>query len=225
MSTPESPVAAARVVFWLEARRAMILLSTVLRVNKWMVTAVNGFDVPGWLEAASAVEGDLAQLTAALTEAQFHAPPRDGGWSVGYCIEHLVLTGQAFLQKWDPALKEAGKEGFQGEQRFRYEWWQRLLLRYTENPSRLKYKAPPPLVPSSRHSMEKTVARFQGMHRELANRVAVSRGLDVRRTKVQSPFVSWIWYGLGFSFDLALAHERRHLDQAWRVRRQLTDGR
>jgi hypothetical protein len=190
-----------------------------------MVTAVSGFDIPGWLEAASAVEADLAQLTAALTEAQFHAPPRGGGWSVGYCIEHLVLAGQAFLRNWDLALQEADKKGLPVEGQFRYEWWQRLLLRYTENPSRLRSKTPPAFVPSSRHSMENTVARFHAMHRELANRVAVSRGLDVRRTRVQSPFVSWIWYGLGFSFDLALAHERRHLDQAWRVGRQLTRGR
>jgi hypothetical protein len=51
--------------------------------------------------------------------------------------------------------------------------------------------------------MKKTIGRFLNMHQELARRVADSRGLDVRRTKVQSPFASWIWYPLGLSFDLA----------------------
>jgi len=188
-----------------------------------MITVVNGFDLPECLEAAAAIEADLTQLTTTLTEAQFHAPPRTGGWSVGYCIEHLVLTGQAFLPKWDMALKEAAQKEWHGEKRFRYCWWQRQILHYAENPSRLKHKTAPPFVPYSRHSIEETVGRFLGMHQELVRRVASSRGLDVRRTKIQSPFVSWIRHALGFSFDLALAHERRHLCQAWRVRQRLMD--
>jgi len=66
------------------------------------------------------------------------------------------------------------------------------------------------------------VDRFLEMHQGLAGRLIASQGLNVRRTKVQSPFSLWLWYPLGFSFDLALAHERRHLSQAWRVHRQLT---
>jgi hypothetical protein len=71
--------------------------------------------------------------------------------------------------------------------------------------------------------MKETIARFLAMHQELASRMAKSRGLDARRTKVQSSFASGIWYSLGFSFDLALAHERRHFWQAWQVRRMLVD--
>ena len=188
-----------------------------------MATVLTGFDLPGCLQAAAAIEADLTQLTTALTEAQFHAPTRTGGWSVGYCIEHLVLTGEAFLPKWDMALKEAAKREHHGEPAFRYAWWQRKILQSVENPSKLKRKTTPPFVPYSRHSIEETVARFLGMHQEFAHRVAASRGLDVRRTNVQSPFVTWIRCALGFSFDLALAHERRHLCQAWQVRRQLLE--
>ena len=143
---------------------------------------------------------------------------------MGYCIEHLVLTGQAFLPTWDAALNKADEMERHDSAGFPYTWWQSKILDYAENPGRLRLKTPPPFVPYSRHSIAETVSRFLGMHRELASRVARSRGLDVRRAKVQSPFTSWIWYAVGFSFDLALAHERRHLHQAWRVRRQLIDG-
>jgi hypothetical protein len=53
---------------------------------------VRQFDQAMWLEEATAIESDLSSLVAGLTEAQFHAPPRDGGWCVGHCIEHLLLT-------------------------------------------------------------------------------------------------------------------------------------
>ena len=64
--------------------------------------------------------------------------------------------------------------------------------------------------------------RFLDMHQGLTGRLIASQDLDVRRTRVQSPFSVWLSYPLGFSFDLALAHERRHLSQAWRVHRQVT---
>lgn len=185
-----------------------------------MPTPINGFEVAGCLETAAAIEAEINRLANALTEAQFHAPSRSGGWSPGYCIEHLVLVGRAFLPKWDAAMEAAAKTPDRAI--LPYGWWQRRVLSYTESPSIMKHKAPLSLVPCSRHSIGETVARFLSMHRELARRVVVSHELDVRRTKVQSPLFPWLSCALGFSFDLALAHERRHLSQAWRVHRQLT---
>jgi len=185
-----------------------------------MASVSNGFDVTRCLEAASAIEADVNRLASVLTEGQFHAPSRGGGWSVGYCIEHLILTGQAYFPKWDIAIETAVESPVTGS--LPYGWWQRRILSYAEDPSRFRKKAPSELVPCSRHSVERTVARFLEMHHGLTGRVIASQGLDVKRIKVQSPFFLWLWYPLGFSFDLALAHERRHLAQAWRVQRQLT---
>jgi hypothetical protein len=181
------------------------------------------FTVAGCQWAMEAIEADLNKLASALTEAQFQAPPRTGGWSVGHCIEHLVLTGNEFVLKWDLALKKARANGFHPPASFRYPWWQRAVLRATEPPYRLKTKTTQSFSPCSRRSMEETIHRFLSMHQEVANRLESSRVVNTEGIKVQSPFASWIWYPLGFSFDLALAHERRHLWQAWQVRRQLID--
>jgi hypothetical protein len=199
----------------------MIAGGAISRIHQRMGTVASGFEVAACLEAAAAIEADLIQLTGALTESQFHAPPRTGGWSVGFCIEHLLLTGQTLLPRWEIALKDAANRNLHGEERYQYRWWQRKLLEYVEDPSTFRRKTAPTFVPYSRRTIGDTVGRFLRMHEEFANTVAAARGLDVRRTKVQSPFVSWIRYAVGFSFDLALAHERRHLAQARRISRQL----
>ena len=182
---------------------------------------VREFDSTECLEAVAAVEADLSCLISSLNEVQFHAPPRAGGWSIAYCIEHLALSGQAFLSRWDWALKEAASRQYHSEGPFHYSWWQRRLLRFAEPPYKLKTKTREPFVPRSRRPMSETVARFLGIHQDFARLVASSRGLDVARVKIQSPFASSISYPLGFSFDLALAHERRHLWQARQVREHL----
>jgi hypothetical protein len=188
-----------------------------------MVTVWSGFDRTVCLNTAAAIEADLARLTADLTEAQFHAPPRTGGWSVAYCIEHLVLTGEAFLPKWDLALREGPQRPNSEEEAFHYSWWQRRFLEFLATPGMLKLKAPPRSEPCCRYPRNKTIERFLHMHQEFASRVSSSRGLDLKRTKVRSPFIHWVRYAAGFSFDLTLAHERRHLEQAWRIRHQMLE--
>jgi len=67
--------------------------------------------------------------------------------------------------------------------------------------------------------LEETVRRFLKMHDEQGSRLSATQGLDAAGIQVKSPFISSIPYPLGLSFDLALAHERRH---SWQqLRRQL----
>jgi hypothetical protein len=187
-----------------------------------MDTKPSAFEIPKCLQGIAAVEADLEHLTAKLTECQFQAPPRSGGWSIGYCIEHLTLTGNRFLAEWSTALHRAPSNGHHSHEPVAYSWMQRRILEFAEPPYRIKIKTTSPFIPCSRRSMEETVRRFLKMHYEFAGIVPSSQGRDTSRIKVQSPFLSSIRYSLGMSFDLALAHERRHLWQAWQVRTQLT---
>jgi DinB family protein len=175
------------------------------------------------LMAAEAIEQDLCRLVTNLKETQFHAASPSGGWSVAYCIEHLVLAGHAYLPKWDLALKEASGRGHCRGGPFPYQWWYSLMLAACEPPYRIRTRTTWAFTPCSRQSIEETLSHFSSMHRELARRIERSTDVDAARARVQSPFVAWISYPLGFSFDLALAHERRHLWQAWQVRRQFVD--
>jgi len=182
-----------------------------------MPTIPSEYDASRCLRTITEIEADLGQLTARLTECQFQAPPRTGGWSVAYCVEHLILTGNAFLSEWDAALAS----GRRGEGPFRYSRLGRLILRFFEPPYRMRVKTTERFAPCCRRPKDETIRRFLKMHHELAARVSASRELDAVGIKVKSPFASWIRYPLGLSFDLALAHERRHLWQAWQVSRQL----
>jgi hypothetical protein len=176
-------------------------------------------------KALARIEAELNELASTLTEGQFQAPPRAGGWSVGYCLEHLVLTGHRFLESWDLAMKTSRSNGCHGNKSPRYRWWQRAVLQLTEPPYRMKTRTSRLFVPCARRSMQETIHRFLSMHQGVAERLQSSRGLDIAGTKVQSPFATWVWYPLSFSFDLALAHERRHLWQVQQVRRKLINQR
>src|SRR5262249_27412667 len=60
-------------------------------------------------------------------------------------------------------------------------------------------------------------SEFQRWQDEIAARLRESNGLDLRRAKYVWPFWPVKW-SLGASFQLLLAHERRHIWQARQVR-------
>lgn len=188
-----------------------------------MPKRLSGFKPSDCLSAAAAIEADVRRLACGLTEAQFHAPSKAGGWSVGFCLEHLILAGQAFLPKWDAALRKNTGECAGCDHYYPYPWYEQAFLRSIEPPYKIRTKTAHFATPSSHRPIEDTIRRFFLMHRELTHRIELAGKTNPVRTKVQSPFASWLRYPLGFSFDLALVHERRHLWQAWQVRREYAE--
>ena len=199
----------------------MIGFGLLLRIKVRMTTVADEFNASACLRALAAIDENLHQLVSVLTEAQFQAPPRTGGWSVGHCIEHLVLSGRAFVACWDIAMDAVPTKDSRSRKASVYQWWRRSLLRAVEPPCRFTTKTSRALMPCSRRSKAETLDRFRNMHVEVARRVEIGRELHADRIRVRSPIASWIRHPFGFSVDLALAHERRHLWQAWEVRRQL----
>lgn len=181
-----------------------------------------GFRVSGCLESMASVEEAVASLTADLTESQFHAPAQGGGWSIGHCIEHIVLAGSAMLPIWDVAIRNARAASHSHTpSETAYGWLQRLLLRAVRNESCLRRKTSASLEPCSRASIRDSLAQLRSTHHEVTRRLEAARTLDTKHSKVASPIAPWMRHALGCSFDLVIAHELRHLKQATRAKGML----
>ncbi len=168
------------------------------------------FHYARWLEELWANETRLRALAARLDDAAFAKAPQPGAWSPAAAIEHLILTTRAFLPIWDQAL-EAAKPG-KGEAK--YAWWEQKLADMLEPPYRIKAKTMPAFEPKSQHSRDEIVELFLASHELVKQRAEILRERDIAKLNVASPFASWMKYNIAFSFDLLLAHERRHLWQA-----------
>jgi hypothetical protein len=83
----------------------------------------------------------------------------------------------------------------------------------------LKFKAPKVYRPLPDQPKAKVVSAFTAIHDQLLELIAKSNGLDLARIRVGSPF-RYVTFSLGQRFALLAAHDRRHLRQAWTVRRQ-----
>lgn len=84
---------------------------------------------------------------------------------------------------------------------------------------KLKFKAPTVYRPPANQPKDKVVAEFIAIHNELLGLISRANGLDLARIKIRTPFPI-VKFSLGQRFALLAAHDRRHLRQAWDVRRR-----
>lgn len=178
-----------------------------------------------WDELRAAGE-EAEELVAGLTPDQLRWRPEPDRWSVAECLEHLVLTGEVYLEALDPVIEEARERGRVARGDYRPTLVGRWLTRLLEPPPGLPVPSPPVVVPggAAQPTPEGDVsgegeplADFLALRGRLAERLAAADGLDLRRVRMSSPFFSLIRFDLGSAFRVIAAHERRHLWQARRV--------
>jgi hypothetical protein len=169
------------------------------------------------------------EVAGSLTPSQLWQRPRPKRWSVGECLDHLVLAGDSYLEVLDEAITGAARaENASTTGEPRPNVLERILLHGLEPPARIRIPAPARIRPRRPHSAVEPAstenddpadprARFQEKRQDYARRLEAAEGLDLEGVKVRSPFVRWIHISLDTAFRIVSGHERRHLAQAERA--------
>ncbi|MBZ5578476.1 MAG: DinB family protein [Acidobacteriia bacterium] len=163
--------------------------------------------------------GEQAKAVAAgLTETQFTWRPAPQDWSIQECLGHLTMVGQHQIRLIESAVQHARVRGITGSGPFRYGWIERAILRQTEPPARRRFSAPRRFRPVHGQPVTAILPTFLHVQREFIRLTAQSDGLDLARVKVATPITRFLKLSLGIMLAQQAAHERRHLEQARRVR-------
>jgi hypothetical protein len=152
--------------------------------------------------------------------------PQAGSWSIAECLDHLATGNRVYLLAMqEPANRARAsrqlrcrpvKPGWIGQLFVRMlepppTWWSRM-----ESPRSIRPRKAPPLA--------ETFAGFMASHADLRAFLRAHADLDLTSIRFPNPFVRGIRFSLATGLHALTAHERRHLWQAWRVRRQLQSG-
>lgn len=161
---------------------------------------------------------DTRALTQPLTREQFNWHAEPGEWSIGQCLDHLNVTGFLLLPRLETAVERGRAEGLTGSPPFRYGPFGRLFSYMMRPNPRLRLSTPRAYAPAMQHEPELVVPRFMDLQQRLEHVVHEADGLDLKRIRLSSPVRRLMRFSLGIWLDATLAHERRHLVQAQRVR-------
>ena len=176
-------------------------------------------DLADCMDQLDEIDTDAKGLVAGLSEEQFHWSPVASRWSIAQCLVHLVIVGRIYLPILDETIEQGRADDLTARGPYHYGFIERWFVNSTEPPPSIRLRTPAAARPPDDHPIEQVVAQFRAVQEELRQRIRAANGLDLARVKVTSPFVRALKMGLGSCFLFLAAHERRHLWQAWQVRR------
>lgn len=169
------------------------------------------------------VAAEARELANGLDEARFNWRPAPGQWSIEECLAHLIMVGQWEVKAIDRAIEDARARGLTGEGPFRYGPIERWVIDLTRPPVRRKFPAPRRFQPLHGQPVTAVLPTFLHLQRQLQMLSERADGLDLARVKVSTPISRFFRISLGAMLAQIAAHERRHLDQARRVRDLLAE--
>jgi hypothetical protein len=157
-------------------------------------------------------------LTRGLNEGQFNWRPDAQAWSIEECLAHLTIVGQHEIRLIERAIQDARSQNLTAHGPFRYGWLERTVLRETEPPVRRRFSAPRRFRPVHGQPITAILPTFLHVQRQFSQLSRQAEGLDLARVKVPTPISRFLKLSLGIALAQAAAHERRHMEQARRVR-------
>jgi hypothetical protein len=177
-------------------------------------------DIAALQDAYTANERDARQLIDGLTDAEGIWRPAPGSWSIAECLDHLAVGNRVYIAAMRPAAERARREG-----RLRRGpatpgaiggWFVRTL----EPPARRKMRAPGKIVPRDAPPLADAAAAFFASHEQVVRFLDEYAAIDLAGVRFQNPFIGALRFSLATGLHVLAAHERRHLLQAWNVRRR-----
>jgi|SRR6185295_2484523 len=178
--------------------------------------------IEGYRRQLDAIESDARDLLTRVTDAQLNTQPNPASWSIGQCFDHLIVSGRAELPFLDRAIREGHEKKLFGQEPFHYGFLGNWSVRLMDAPARMKFKAPKVYRPlASRYTVEVLTTDFFSLHDDWRKCLNASERLHLSSIRVSTPVTRFITFSLGQAFALGLAHERRHMWQARRIRESL----
>ena len=178
-------------------------------------------DLQRFLDQYDAADRELSSLLEGLPEtlAEWRAAPHT--WSVAQCIQHLGITNRAYLAAMSLPLSEARQKRKLRRGAARPGPFGGFFAWNVEPPvRRVRIKAPDNIIPAPQVHLANALQTFHGAQDQIRAFISENADLDLTRILFPNPFFRGLRFGLASALQIMASHERRHLWQAWNIRRE-----
>jgi hypothetical protein len=170
-------------------------------------------------DAYAAIERDALNLVAGLSEDSGRWRGHPDTWSIAECLDHLAVGNRIYLDAMRSAAIRARAAGRLRSRAALPGFVGRIFVSYMEPPVKRKLKAPGRIRPRTSPPLAQTATSLLESHRAFRAFLQEYAHLDLARIRFVNPFIPVIRFSLATGLHVIAAHDRRHLWQAWQVRR------
>lgn len=163
-----------------------------------------------------------AESLSALTPEQWNWSPDKNTWSTGQIVHHLRLANGKLMPKFQNALDELRRTDKRSDAAPRYNFNERMMLRFVSPNPPFRVPVPPGFEPAAQSEPAATaLPAFLRLHDELRTLLHAASGYDLQAIQVQSPVSRFIKPSLGAYFEITLQHQEYHGLQIDALRAQM----
>jgi hypothetical protein len=170
---------------------------------------------------AAANRAVVQELCAGLTDEKLTWREAPSRWSIAENLVHLAKTVELCTPALEKAIGDARREGKLSEGPFEQGVMGKIFVWYVEPPPKIKLPAPKSLLPKFEGSGAESVQAYLSSQDFILSKLEAADGVDLRKASFKSPFASFVKMDLLALFSVWTAHERRHIEQMKKARKNL----
>jgi hypothetical protein len=178
-------------------------------------------DIRALETAYDEAEADARALVAGLSDQHgtWRAAPES--WSVAECLDHLATANRDYLAAMRPPAERALAAGRRRTRPALPGLIGGWFVKSLEPPVKplIKAKAAKHIQPRSSPPLADAMEQFLASQDEVRAFLRAFADIDLAGVRFPNPIVRGIRFSLATGLHVIPAHERRHLWQAWRVRK------
>ncbi|HJY22995.1 MAG TPA: DinB family protein [Hanamia sp.] len=167
-----------------------------------------------WTSKIDSLTENFIELFHQLSEEQLNQKPNESTWSIAQNMEHLIRVNESYFPIIESIHDGNYKIPFTGKVGFMVNFFGKMILKSVQPDRKKKTKTFSIWEPDENKTITHILSKFYAHQLELKQTIINSRHLLEKGTVISSPANKYIVYKLATAFDIIVAHEERHLEQA-----------
>jgi hypothetical protein len=184
---------------------------------KKMATPALTMALPDLIAGAQEISAEVKASFGSLSPTQINWKPSAESWSVGQCIDHLIVANRPYGEIIDQVVQGRYQQTFLHRLPVLPGMFGRLLIKSLDPKAKRKLKAPAVFKPAASTVDGKIIDSFLAEQQKLIEKMKSTRGLNLAKIMITSPALSIVTYSLLDALRIIVVHEQRHFGQAKRV--------
>jgi hypothetical protein len=170
------------------------------------------------LDEVEALAKETGEIFGSLNAGQINWKPTADAWSVGQCFDHLVTANREYFPQLDQIIKGEKNTTMWQRMPFLPGFFGQIVIGAVHPDSSKKLKAPKIFHPSSSKIDPLIITKFIAHQREMIGKMKATMGMKLEKIIIYSPVTKVVIYSLLDAYRIITAHERRHFNQAHRLK-------
>ncbi len=170
-----------------------------------------------WVLEAAKINEEVQNTFGTLNAAQLNWKPSSEKWSVGQCLDHLVVTNATYFPAIQSIINQTKETTFWEKIPCLPGFFGKALLKSFQPGAQNKLRSPKTFRPAQSNIPADIVARFDDQQQQLIHMIQQTEHIDHQKVIITSPASRFVTYSMEDAINIILVHERRHFLQAQKV--------